>query len=183
MIARAPRPVSIGLVSAPILGRMRETAEDLAALQALLDDSIERAGPFLRSSFRMPERSLSAAELVARLDGPLTVALATVTARGEPRVAPIGALFLHGRFHVPTVAESGRARHLAARPAVSVSYHEGIDLAVIAHGSATLVGEDDPAFAEVDELQVACGRESPRTWTGTAVYVRVEADRLFTYRA
>jgi hypothetical protein len=39
---------------------MRETPADLRRLQALLDDSIQRASPFLRSSFEMPEHSLSA---------------------------------------------------------------------------------------------------------------------------
>jgi hypothetical protein len=34
-------------------------------LQALLTDSIERASPFLRSSFQMPQRSLSASQLTA----------------------------------------------------------------------------------------------------------------------
>jgi len=39
---------------------VRETPADLEALQALLDRSIAGAGPFLRSSFQMPEHSLSA---------------------------------------------------------------------------------------------------------------------------
>jgi hypothetical protein len=160
---------------------MRETAADLQRLQALLDDSIERASPFLRSSFEMPERSLSVGELVTRLEGPLTVALGTVTAKGEPRVAPIAAFLLHGRFHVPTVAESARARHVAQRPAVSLTYFEGSDLAVIAHGSAGIVGEDDPAFAALDAVQVELGNESPRGWSGTAVYLQIEAASLFTY--
>ena len=72
---------------------MRETAEDLQRLQTLLDDSIDRAGPFPRRSFEMPEHSLSAGQLAGHLQGSFTLALATVTARGEPRVAPIGALF------------------------------------------------------------------------------------------
>jgi hypothetical protein len=38
---------------------MRETAADVEQLQALLDRSIEGAGPFLRSSFQMPEHSLA----------------------------------------------------------------------------------------------------------------------------
>ncbi|MEA2394131.1 MAG: hypothetical protein QOJ82_2022, partial [Solirubrobacteraceae bacterium] len=118
---------------------MRETAADLQRLQALLDDSVARASPFLRSSFQMPERSLSAERLAAHLQGSLTVALATVTARGEPRVAPIAALFLRGSFHVPTVAESARARHVAQRPGVSLTYFEGTDLAVIAHGHAAIL--------------------------------------------
>jgi hypothetical protein len=64
---------------------VHETAAELERLQRLLDESAERAGPFLRSSFQIPERSLSAGQLAERLPGPLTVALATTTARGEPR--------------------------------------------------------------------------------------------------
>ena len=81
---------------------MRESAGQLTRLQELIDRSIAGAGPFLRNAFEMPERSLSAQQLVERLDGARTVALATTTARGEPRVAPIGALFVH----VPSVAQA-----------------------------------------------------------------------------
>ena len=98
---------------------MRETPADLERLQALLDRSIEGAGPFLRSSFEMPEHSLSAAQLAGHLQGSLTVALATTTARGEPRVAPISALFVGGEFCLPSVAQAARTRHLVARPAAS----------------------------------------------------------------
>jgi Pyridoxamine 5'-phosphate oxidase len=160
---------------------MRETAADLERLQALLDRSIERAGPFLRSSFEMPEHSLLAAQLAGHLQGLLTVALATTTARGEPRVAPIGALFVRATFHVPSVAQAARARHLAARPAASLTYFEGTDLAVIAHGSATIIDAAHPDFAELDELQVQSGGGSVREWSGDGVYLRVDADRVFTY--
>jgi hypothetical protein len=160
---------------------MRETAADLAGLQALLDRSIEGAGPFLRSSFEMPEHSLSAAQLAAHLQGSLTVALATTTARGEPRVAPIGALFVRAAFHVPSVAQAARARHLAARPAASLTYFEGNDLAVIVHGRATILDAAHPDFAELDELQMQCGGGSVTGWSGDGVYLRVEAERMFTY--
>lgn len=160
---------------------MRETAADLERLQALLDRSAERASPFLRRSFEMPEHSLSAAELAAHLDGSLTVALGTVTARGEPRVAPISAFFLRASFYVPTVAESARARHLARRPAASLTCFEGIDLAVIAHGEATIVGPDDPRFAELDATQVESGMQSVREWQGHGVYLHLEPASLFTY--
>jgi pyridoxamine 5'-phosphate oxidase-like protein len=160
---------------------VRETPEDLDRLQALIDRSIEHASPFLHRSFQMPEHSLSAAQLAARLEGSLTVALATVTARGEPRVAPIDAFFLRGHFHVPTVAESLRARHAASRPGVSLTYFEGKDLAVIAHGEASIVGSDATEFDELDSVQVACGHQSVREWEGTGVYLRVDARSLFTF--
>jgi len=162
---------------------MRESPDDLERLQELIDRSIEAAGPFLRNAFEMPERSLSAQQVVERLDGARTVALATTTARGEPRVAPIGALFVHGAFHVPTVAQAARTRHLAARPAASITYYEGNDLAVIAHGRVAIVERSDPAFGELDALQVQVGNESPTQWQGEAVFLRLDADRLFTYAA
>jgi len=161
----------------------RESPAELEQLQELIDRSIEGAGPFLRNAFEMPERSLSARQLVERLDGARTVALATTTARGEPRVAPIGALFVHGAFHLPTVAQAARTRHLAARPAASVTYYEGNDLAVIAHGGVVILERSDPAFDELDALQVQVGNESPTQWQGDAVFLRLDADRLFTYAA
>jgi Pyridoxamine 5'-phosphate oxidase len=160
---------------------MRETDADLELLQALIDRSIEGAGPFLRSSFEMPEHSLSAAQLAAHLQGSLTVALATTTARGEPRVAPISALFVRAAFCVPSVAQAARSRHLAQRPAASMTYFEGNDLAVIAHGEVAIVPTGDGAFDELDALQVASGKESVRGWSGDGVYLRLEPDRLFTY--
>ena len=160
---------------------MLETADDLRGLQALLDRSIDAAGPFLRNSFQMPEHSLSADRLAGHLQGSLTVALATTTARGEPRVAPISALFVRAAFCVPSIAQAARTRHLAQRPAASLTYFEGNDLAVIAHGRVVIVGAGEPAFDEIDALQVAAGNESPRGWSGDAVYLRLEADRVFTY--
>jgi hypothetical protein len=160
---------------------VRETAEDLDRLQAMLDDSVGRAGAFLRSSFEMPEHSLSAPQLAAHLHGSLTVALATVTARGEPRVAPIGALFLHAWFYVPTVAESARARHLARRPAASLTYFEGTELAVIVHGQVMIIGAEDSDFAELDAAQVESGGQSVREWQGQGVYLRLEPATFYTY--
>jgi hypothetical protein len=46
---------------------MYETPADMDALQGLLDRSVAQAGPFLRSSFEMPEHSLSVAQLVPHL--------------------------------------------------------------------------------------------------------------------
>jgi len=160
---------------------MYETDGDFERVQQLLDRSVERASAFLRSSFEMPEHSLSACQLTEHLHGSLTVALATVTARGEPRVAPINAVFVGGRFHVPTVAEAARARHLGRRPAASLTYYEGIDVAVIAHGAVQIIGVEDPEFTAIDAAQVESGRESPRDWGGHAVYLRLEPETLYTY--
>jgi hypothetical protein len=160
---------------------MRETDADLQRLQAALDRSVEKASPFLRRSFEMPERSLSAAELATRLDGLLVVSLATVTAKGEPRVAPIDAVFLRGRFYVPTVAQAARARHLARRPGVSVTYYEGRSMAVIVHGQAGMVTPGEEPFDEIEEIRLAEGGESLLGWSGDPIFLRVEPDVIYTY--
>jgi hypothetical protein len=163
------------------MGAVRETAADLEELQALLDQSVEKASPFLRRSFEMPERSLSAAELAARLEGLVVVALATVTAKGEPRVAPIDAVFFRGRFYVPTVVQAARAKHLAARPGVSVTYHEGRSLAVIVHGRAGTVAPDEEPFEEIERIRLAEGGQSILEWSGDPIFLRVAPDVIYTY--
>ena len=62
---------------------MRETQTDREALQALIDASVTRAGDYLRSSLEMPAKTLSANQLVNKLDGMLEVAFATVTAKAR----------------------------------------------------------------------------------------------------
>jgi hypothetical protein len=159
---------------------MHETPEDMQRLQALLDRSIERAGAFLRSSFEMPEHSLSAEQVVRYLQGNQNVAFATTTAKGEPRVAPIGSLFYRGRFHIPTVATAARTRMVTARPAVSLTHFVGDDLAVIVHGSATTIPVDHPDFAPIEEMQRAASGSSVRDW-GEGVYLRMEAETFVTF--
>lgn len=159
---------------------MHETDEDLQNLRELIERSIERAGPFLRSSFEMPEHSLSAEQVSRYLQGIPTVAFATVTARGEPRVAPIGAIFYRGRFYIPTTMESARVGHVCKRPGVSLTLFESIGLAIIVHGQGVVLGQDHPDFATLVELQVQHSGESVNNW-GTGAFVRVDADVMFTY--
>ncbi len=159
---------------------MNETPEDMERLQALLDRSIERAGAFLRHSFEMPEHSFSAGQLAHYLRGIQNVAFATVTAKGEPRVAPIGSLFYRGRFHIPTVATAARTRMVTARPSMSLTHYVGDDLAIIAHGSATLIPVEHPDFAAIEAMQRAASDQSVRDW-GDGVYLRVEAETLVTF--
>ena len=159
---------------------MRETWDDLVRLHALLVRSIEQAGPYLRSSFQMPERSLSAAQLTTYLEGIRFVSLATVTARGEPRVAPAAALFYRAAFYIPTVRAAARVRHLARRPGVSLTHFVENDLAIIVHGRAAILTPNNPAFAVLEELHRSFAGQSVREW-GEAVFLRVDADTIYTY--
>lgn len=159
---------------------MHETPDDLTRLQALLDASIAEAGPFLRASFEMPAHSLSAAQLAGALQGIVHVALATVTAKGEPRVEPICALFYRGTFYIPTTAKAARTRHIRQRPAVSLICFRDNGFALILHGRASVITPNDPAFATLDAQYQVAGGSSVLAW-GEGIYLRIEPDVLYTH--
>ncbi len=159
---------------------MEETQEDIERLQALLDHSIERAGAFLRRSFQMPEHSLTAQELIDCWQGVQTVALATVTTKGEPRIAPIGSLLYRGEIYIPTVATAARTRHIMKRPAVSLTLFHENELAIIVHGYATVISPDHPDFETLENLLYACTHTKAGEW-GEGVYLRIQAEAIYTY--
>lgn len=159
---------------------MRETRQTVERLQSLLDESYARAGPHLRTIFR-PELRMTAEQLVAFFTGRRQIAVATVTARGEPRVAPVDALLLDGRFHFGTHRSAARVRHLRANPAVSLTYFERDAVAVVVHGTADLVEFGDPGFGDLDEAFLRVYGGTPSTADEGSVYVRVEPATMFTY--
>ena len=117
---------------------MFETPNDLRELTELLDRSYARAGDHLRSIFT-PERRIAAGELVALLPGVQVLNLATVTRACAPRVAPVDGLFYRGQFWFGSAAASVRFTHLRERPQVSATHTRGEELAIIVHGTATLI--------------------------------------------
>src|SRR5215469_5293818 len=163
-----------------MLEGMRETQEDIERLQALLDHGIERAGAFLRRSFQMPEHSLTAQELVDCWQDVQTAALATVTMRGEPRIAPIGSLLYRGGIYLPTVATAARTRHVMKRPAVSLTLFRENDLAIIVHGYATIISPDHDDFETLENLLYASTHTKAGEW-GEGVYLHIQAEAIYTY--
>lgn len=159
---------------------MYETQEDIQLLQDLLDRSIERAGEFLRQSFQMPDHSLSALQLVHFWQGVQTIALATVTRQREPRVAPIGALLFRGHFYIPTVMTAVRTKHVMHHPAVSFTFYQGNDFAIIVHGTATIIEPNRQNFADVETLHRETTGTSVQKW-GEGVFLQITPETLFTY--
>src|SRR5581483_170456 len=162
---------------------MQESAEDLARLQALIDRGIAQAGPFLRSSFEMPEHSLSARQVVSVFEGNTVVALSTATAGGEPRVAPIGCLLIGGVFYIPTTRTAARYRMVRRQPKVALTAFEGIDLAVIVQGTARPVHQDDADYARIEALHLEFGGTSPSGWgePDNGCYLAIVPDSIITY--
>jgi hypothetical protein len=99
---------------------MYETPEEIDRLQALLASSRRRATSHLQEIVS-GDHALSAGELLPRIDGMRVLSLATVTAKGEPRVSAVDGHFIHGSWTFGTDGRSAKARHLSARPAVSAA--------------------------------------------------------------
>ncbi len=165
---------------------MRETAEDLARLQELIDRSYEAAGPHMLR-IHTPERRLSAEQVAARLTGMRLLALATSRADGRPVVGPVDGVFLRGSFHFGSAPDSARARHIAKRPWVSATHLPGEELAVTVHGRAAPVDVGAPEGAELREalLEIYVPRYGAEWETdmldGGAAYWRIDAERMFTF--
>ncbi|MGI9008773.1 MAG: pyridoxamine 5'-phosphate oxidase family protein [Streptosporangiaceae bacterium] len=165
---------------------MFETDAELAALQRLLDASLSRATGHLRSIIRPGERTLTAGQLSLACRGMCTLAIATVTASGEPRTSAVDGHFLHGRWYFSTARGAAKATHLAARPAVSVAYLRGEDIGVFTHGAAEPMNpagrpgdQDWPALLQ---YMTDYYGSSPLSW-GDVVYYRLVPHWMVAFAA
>ena len=161
---------------------MHETADDLVALQDLLDRSYATAERHLLR-IHTPERRLRATEVAERLTGMCLLALATVTADGRPLVGPVDGIFYRGAFHFGSAPDSVRFRHIRARPQVSATHLPGEEMAVTVHGRATEIPIDGGFRETLLEIYVpryGAGWESDFLDSGP-MYARIDADRMFTF--
>jgi hypothetical protein len=183
-----PRQRTADLVAVWCNRRMLETPEEAGRLQQLLDRSAAGAGAHLREIITDDHR-LSAAQVCERLQGMRLLTVATVTADGRPLAGPVDGYFLHGSFCFSSGRNSVRMRHLAARPAVSVTHLVGEELAVIVHGRAELFELSDPARGDLrqamlDHYLPSQGAEF-ETWLNQvdAVAARITPEKMFTFGA
>ncbi len=120
------------------------TDADVAWLQDMMDASYAAAGEHLRG-IHTPEARVSAEDLVRRLPAMHVMVVATVSADGRPLTGPVDSFLHHGRVHFGTAENAVRARHLAVRPSVSVTFVDGERLVLTVHGRARrldLAGRD-----------------------------------------
>ena len=163
---------------------MFETDAELAELQALLDTSLQRSTEHLRSIITPGERTLTARQLGAVCAGMCTMAVSTVTAKGEPRISAVDGHLLHGHWYFSTSRTAAKARHLAARPAVSLAYIRGEEVGVFAHGTAQPMnpasGPDDPDWPGLLQYMTDFYGSSPLSW-GDVVYYRLAPDWMVVF--
>jgi hypothetical protein len=164
---------------------MRETAEDLAAVQAVLDRSYAVAGRHLLS-IHTPDRRLTAERLAARLHGVTLLVLGTVTADGRPLTGAVDGIFYRGAFCFGSAPDSVRFRHLRARPYVSATHLPGEELAVTVHGRAVPFDVDAPEHAGFRETLLETylprfGDAYLKLLEDGAAFARIDAERMYAF--
>jgi hypothetical protein len=164
---------------------VHETADDLAALQGLLDRSFERAGEHFRR-ITTEERRLSAAQVCERLQGMSLLVLATATKDGRPLNGPVDGIFYRGHFYFGSAPDSVRFRHITRRPWVSATHLPAEEFAVTVHGTAVPVDVRDPDQAGyrqtlLDIYVPRYGAEWENFLDSGVQYARIDAERMFTF--
>ncbi|HEX3793481.1 MAG TPA: pyridoxamine 5'-phosphate oxidase family protein [Acidimicrobiales bacterium] len=166
---------------------MYETPEELARLQQLLDASHAAAGAHLLDIIS-DERRVDAAGLSQRMQGMCLLVVATVTADGRPLVGPVDGYLVHGDLMFSSGRNSVRMRHLASRPAVSVTYLPGEEFAVTVHGRAELFDINGPEGATLRQAMIDhyLPTQGPdfAMWLEeeNALGARISADKMFTFQ-
>ena len=143
--------------------RVKETPEELAALQDLLDRSHASATDHLKSIIH-GDRRLSARDLAALLTGMKVISVATVTASAQPRISAMDGHFLHATWSFSTSGTAAKARHMRARPDVSIAHVDNEELAVFSHGKVEELAVSDPDWAETIQHWTAHYGGSPLEW-------------------
>jgi len=162
------------------LHNMKETVAEVTEMQGLLDAAYARSTEHLRNIITDPRR-LDAGELVRVLTGMRTLNLATVTARGEPRISAVDGHFLHARWVFTTSGSAAKARQLKQRPAASISYVDGERIGVFSHGNVEFLAADHPDFAEIEQHLTSHYGSSPSSWGDDIVYCRLQPTWMVGY--
>lgn len=159
---------------------MLETADEVVALQELLDASHASSTRHLRDIIK-DDRLLSARDLVALLTGMKVVSVATVTARGEPRISAMDGHFLHGSWTFSTGGTAAKAGHMQVRPSVSVAHVDNEEFAVFSHGRVERMRESDPDWGETIGHWTAHYGSSPLEWSDDLHMYRYRAHWMVGY--
>jgi hypothetical protein len=158
---------------------MFETDAELQQLQDMLDAHMAHANQHMTDIVR-PDRRLTARQVATYLQGTKHVAFATVTSKGEPRVSPLDALFIHGRFTVSTGAEATKLAHLRRNPACAAVHMVGDDVAIAVNGEVEWISRDHPDHDEIHAAWTKQYESDPYTW-GEIVFFRISPATMWAY--
>ncbi len=164
---------------------MHETAEDLARVQRLLDESYQAAGTHLREVIT-PERMITAKELSEKLPGMRLLVLSTVTKDCRPIGGPVDGIFYRGDFYFGSSPVSTRFLHIKRGSHVTATHLPGEELSVMVHGSATPIDIKSPQNSQfrqtlLDTYIPHYGEDWEKFLDSGPLYARIDARRMFVF--
>ena len=119
--------------------------------------------------------------MVAALGGKHFIALATTATDGAPRVMPLDALLVHGRFHWTTDAAAARIAHLQRDPRCSATMFEVDELMVNAHGRAELIDAVHPDYQELEAIWEHEVGSRPSSWGAHVYHGRIVPTHMYAF--
>jgi hypothetical protein len=158
---------------------MFETDAELAELDRMFAAHLAGANRHMLAIVK-PERRLNARQVTRYLQGTKHVAFATVNAHGDPRVSPLDALFIHGRFTLSTDEHATKIAHLRRNPACSAVHMDGDRIAVAVSGSVEWITREHPDHDEIHGAWTANYESDPYSW-GNVVLFRIRPDTMWAY--
>ena len=157
---------------------MFETDAELGDLQRILDASHRKVEGRM-SAIYGPEHRLSAEQL-AGFSGVRLVSIASVNRKGEPRVAPRSAAFLHGRFFMAANRTSVTVRRLFVNPNAAIAYYEN-HLLLMGHGTFGFIMEGDPEFTKAGRQWEKAFRGGHEALLGVDLLMRFDPSHLVAF--
>ena len=158
---------------------MFETEEELDELQSMFDAHMAAANEHMRAIITK-DRRLNARQVATYLQGTKHVAFATVTSKGEPRVSPLDALFIHGRFTMGTDTVATKIAHLRRNPSCSAVHMDGDRIAVAVNGMVEWIERDHPDHHEIHRTWKETYHSDPYDW-GNVVFFRIQPASMWAY--
>ena len=158
---------------------MFETDVEVAELQRLFDETMAQANPHMRNIVNA-RRRLSARQVVTYLQGVKHVAFGSVTPEGEPRVSPLDALFIHGRFTMSTGLGATKVRHLRANPHCAAVHMDGDRIAVVANGMVEWIGREHRDHGGIHRTWTDTYESDPYSW-GDVILFRLAPITMWAY--
>ena len=122
-------------------GAGQPTAQELAALQDLIERSARTATPAVADSVAYPARQMTAAQLVEFWRSTRLVAMATVGAAGQPHIAPVHAEIAGTTLRLVVYDNTVRRQDLAHNPRVAFTTWRADGAVAVLYGRAREVPE------------------------------------------
>jgi hypothetical protein len=124
-------------------------------------------------------KRLSARQL-AGFRGIKLVAVASVNSKGEPKVAPRSAAFLHGKFYLAANTKSTSVRRLWQNPTVAITYYENHFL-LMGHGKVAFLRKGDDGFASISAEWIKAFHGGRDALVREDLFLRADATHLVAF--